>query len=61
MNALTLVNAAHPLTPGVPPDLVPVDENHPHILLERRAARLLAACIQAGAPSCSRFWGFFFH
>ena len=47
MNALTLVNAAHPLTLGVPPDLVPVDENHPHILLERRAARLLAACIQA--------------
>ena len=47
MNTLILVNAAHPLSPGPAPDLVPVDEAHPHILLERRAARLLGACIQA--------------
>lgn len=47
MNTLTLVNAVHPLSPGGPSDLVPVDEAHPHILLERRAARLLGACIQA--------------
>ena len=47
MNTLTLVNAAHPLSPGPAPDLVPVDEAHPLILLERRAARLLGACIQA--------------
>lgn len=47
MNTLTLVNAAHPLSPGPAPDLAPVDEAHPHILLERRAARLLGACIQA--------------
>ena len=47
MNTLILVNAAHPLSPGPAPDLVPADEAHPHILLERRAARLLGACIQA--------------
>ena len=47
MNTLTLVNAAHPLSTGPVPDLVPVDEAHPHILLERRAARLLGVCIQA--------------
>ena len=44
---LLLVNAAHPLSQGSLPDLVPVDDAHPDILLERRAAGLLRACIQA--------------
>ena len=44
---LLLVNAAHPLSQGPLPDLVPVDDAHPDILLERRAAGLLRACIQA--------------
>ena len=35
---LLLVNAAHPLSQGPLPDLVPVDDAHPDILLERRAA-----------------------
>lgn len=44
---LLLVNAAHPMPAGPLPDLVPVDDAHPEILLERRAAGLLRACIQA--------------
>ena len=44
---LLLVNAAHPL-PKVPwPDLTAVDECYPDVLLERRVAGLLRACIQA--------------
>ena len=44
---LLLVNAAHPL-PKVPwPDLTAVDECYPDVLLERRVAGLLGACIQA--------------
>ena len=43
---LILVNPAHPLQ-GEAPDLVAADERWPEILLERRAARLLGACIQA--------------
>lgn len=44
---LALVNAAHPIQGEHAPDLVAVDEHHPDILLERRAAGLLNACIQA--------------
>ena len=44
---LVLIDRAHPLQEGAPPELVPVDRLHPQVLLERRAARLLAACIQA--------------
>ena len=43
---LILVNPAHPLR-GEAPDLVAAHERWPEILLERRAARLLGACIQA--------------
>lgn len=43
---LILVNPTHPLQ-GEAPDLVAADERWPEILLERRAARLLGACIQA--------------
>ena len=43
---LILVNPAHPLQ-GEVPDLVAAHERWPEILLERRAARLLGACIQA--------------
>ena len=43
---LILVNPAHPLR-GEALDLVAADERWPEILLERRAARLLGACIQA--------------
>ena len=39
--------AAHPLAETAAPDLAAPDERYPDILLERRAARLLAACIQA--------------
>lgn len=43
---LILVNPAYPLQ-GEAPDLVAAHERWPEILLERRAARLLGACIQA--------------
>ena len=51
---LVLIDRAHPPPGGAPPELVPVDRLHPQVLLERRAARLLAACIRsvgAGGPS----------
>lgn len=44
---LVLIDRAHPLQEGEPPELVPVDRLHPQVLLERRAARLLAACIRS--------------
>ena len=44
---LVLIDRAHPLQEGAPPELVPVDRLHPQVLLERRAARLLAACIRS--------------
>lgn len=43
---LCLVNREHPLRQMVPDDLVVVDCRYPQILLDRRAAQLLAACIQ---------------
>ena len=43
---LVLIDRAHPLQEGAPPELVPVDRLHPQVLLERRAARLLAAFAQ---------------
>lgn len=44
---LLLVNAAHPLPKEPWPDLTAVDECYPDVLLERRVAGLLGACIQA--------------
>lgn len=44
---LVLVNSTHPLVQQTQPELVPADPRWPEILLERRAARLLSACIQA--------------
>ena len=44
---LILVNGEHPLADGAAPELAVVDERFPHIRMERRAAVLLAACIQA--------------
>ena len=44
---LMLVNADHPISGEGRPDLVAVDERHPEILMERRAAGLLSACIRA--------------
>ena len=44
---LILVDAAHPWHCGLTPDLLAPDPRWPDILLERRAAGLLAACIEA--------------
>ena len=44
---LILVNAAHPIQREAEPELAAPDGRHPDILMERRAARLLAACVQA--------------
>ena len=44
---LILVNAAHPLRPAGDPELTAPDGRYPDVLLERRAAGLLAACIWA--------------
>ena len=44
---LVLVNAAHPLADGPAPQLAPPDALHPEILMERQAAQLLTACVQA--------------
>lgn len=53
---LRLVNADHPLPPGPDPDLVLAGApGRPPVLLERRAARALAACLAAlGAQE--RIW-----
>ena len=50
---LVLIDRAHPLQEGAPPELVPVDRLHPQVLLERRAARLLAAPGGRPAQICS--------
>ena len=44
---LILVNPGHPVQNQEPAALVAVDERNPDILLERRTAGLLAACVQA--------------
>lgn len=44
---LLLVNAGHPLPEAPWPDLTAVEERYPDVLLERRIAGLLRACIQA--------------
>lgn len=44
---LILVNSSHPLQPGPDPELTAPDRRCPGILLERRAASLLTACIKA--------------
>lgn len=43
---LVLIGRDHPLRAGAAGDLVPVDDDHPGVLLERQAARLLAACLR---------------
>ena len=43
---LVLVNRQHPIQTAQDSTLTPVDNGHPEILLDRQAARLLAACIQ---------------
>ena len=43
---LVLVNRQHPLRTAAGEGLTAVDGRHPDILLDRQAARLLAACIQ---------------
>lgn len=43
--ALILVNPTHPLSQTDAPDLIPIYQHQPDILLERRAAGLLTACI----------------
>ena len=47
MGPLILVNPTHPLRPQPGPELVPADPHRPGVLLERRCARLLRACVQA--------------
>lgn len=47
MGPLILVNPAHPLRPQPGPELVPADPRRPGVLLERRCAGLLRACVQA--------------
>lgn len=47
MGPLILVNPTHPLRPQPGPELVPADPHRPEVLLERRCARLLRACVQA--------------
>ena len=47
MDPLVLVSAAHPLAEERPPQLMPADPDYPQILMERRAAGLLQACIGA--------------
>ena len=46
MGPLILVNPTHPLRPQPGPELVPADPHRPGVLLERRCARLLRACVQ---------------
>ena len=47
ISTLVLVNAAHPLRGSETPDLAAPDPKYPGVLLERRAAERLAACIRA--------------
>lgn len=47
---LILVNAAHPLRDPAQPCLVPPDPRYPQITMERQAARLLSAALQAADP-----------
>lgn len=47
VDPLLLVNAAHPMPEGAEPELAAVDERWSQVLLERQAARMLAACIRA--------------
>ena len=43
---LAVVNRSHPLRGDIPADLAAPDDRYPDILMERRAARLLSACIR---------------
>lgn len=44
---LILVNASHPLPPQPTPRLAPALPGQDGVLLERRAARMLTACVRA--------------
>ena len=44
---LILVNRDHPLQEIETPELIPLDAAYPDIRMERRAGKLLSACIQA--------------
>ena len=44
---LILVNRDHPLQEVETPELIPLDAAYPDIRMERRAGKLLSACIQA--------------
>ena len=44
---LILVNRDHPLQEAETPELIPLDAAYPDIRMERRAGKLLSACIQA--------------
>lgn len=44
---LILVNPQHPLRPGPAPELTAPDSRYPAVLLERRTAGLLSACMRA--------------
>lgn len=48
---LALVNRHHPLQPGYTLSLLPPDERFPDILMERRAATLLSACLLAAGAA----------
>ena len=43
---LAVVNRSHPLRGDIPTDLAAPDDRYPDTLMERRAARLLSACIR---------------
>ena len=45
--SLILVNRDHPLQETETPELIPLDAAYPDIRMERRAGKLLSACIQA--------------
>ena len=47
---LILVNASHPIPVGTAPRLVPALPGCEDVLLERHAARMLAACVRDGFP-----------
>ena len=48
---LILVNQDHPVQEGDPVELLAPDGRYPDVCMERRAARLLSACIQATGGS----------
>ena len=51
---LILVNRDHPLQEAETPELIPLDTAYPDIRMERRAGKLLSACIQAAGGRGTR-------